>query len=95
MKHILLAVAIAFGSISAPVAVQQASAASVIISENGVTVRDRDRRDYRHHRRHYREHHCDRDWRNGRRAYREHCRVWTVKKYLHHRVVYKKVRVCR
>ena len=89
MKRFILAIGLAICTIAAPVA--EASAASVTFSENGVTVRDGRHDGYRHHRRHFRD---DRRY-YGRRHGRHRCRVKTVKTYRHHRVIIRKVRVCR
>ncbi len=88
MKRFILAIAIALCTIAAPVA--ETSAASVTFSDNGVTVRDNGYDGYRHHRRHFRD-----NYYYGRHHRRPHCRVRTVKTYRHHRVIIRKVRICR
>lgn len=92
MKSLLIAAMIAFAAASS--ATVPAQAASVVVSsDNGVVrVRDHHRHNDWRHDRDWRRHH----WRrHHHRHYRPHCRVKVVKHWRHHRLVIRKVRVCR
>ncbi|MBE7183394.1 MAG: hypothetical protein INR68_03175 [Methylobacterium mesophilicum] len=80
MKSILLALAVALGSLAAPVVTSTASAQSIIIDGGGARVRDRDARE---HRRDYRESRREREWRRERQRERGWRRTHRAERRVH------------